>query len=134
MTFGRQGRRGGVEADTSFYVARVPEVAGRLVDPATDPPPNLVIEAVHTHPVGKSHRTNLRPEVPEVWVYRRRKDRILAFRGGRYVEVDRSLAFPFLAVEEVRDWVDRPITTDLQWRRPLRDWNRAVLASRRGEG
>ncbi len=133
-TFGRPERRGGVEADASYYVTRAAEVTGRALNLATDPPPDLVVEVVHTHPVKKSLRAYLRLGVPEVWVYRRHRVRILAARGDRHEEVGASLAFPFLTADEIRDWVDRPVTSDLPWRLALHDWIREVLAPRRGNG
>ena len=131
-TFGREERRGGVEADESYYVASVPLVEGRPPDPTIDPPPDLVIEAVHTHPVKKSLRTYRRLGVPEVWVYRAGRLRILVLQGDRYAEGPTSLAFPFLATDEIRDWIERPVTQDLAWKRELQAWIRAVLMPRHG--
>ena len=139
MTFGRQEGRGGAEADASFYVTHLEAVAVPPADPAGEPtpepapglPPDLVIETVLTNPVDPSLQTYRRLEVPEVWVYRKGTFRILHFGEGRYVDAERSLAFPPLAAADVQELVDRPIATDVPWLRALDDWIRDVLLPRR---
>ena len=49
-TFRRRAKRGGVEGDHSYYLANADRVRGKKrINLSTDPPPDLVIEAVATH-------------------------------------------------------------------------------------
>ena len=74
----------------------------------TDPPPDLAIEAVHSHDADAAIEVYRRFKVPEVWVCDEAELRILILQtNGRYAESPTSAAFPFLSAAEVYDWVRR---------------------------
>ena len=49
-TFRRRAKRGGVEGDETYYITNEERVRGKTIDLEVDPPPDLAIEVVHTHP------------------------------------------------------------------------------------
>src|SRR4051812_39884249 len=99
-TFRRRAKRGGVEADESFYLANEPRVRGKRHENLhlrRDPPPDLVIESVNTHAADASVEVWRRFGVPEVWVCDGDTLQVLALQAdGRYLEVAESVSFPFL--------------------------------------
>jgi Uma2 family endonuclease len=133
-TFRRRAKRGGVEGDKTFYLANQARVHGKNeIDLRNDPPPDLAIEAVHTHEVAAAIEVYRRLGVPEVWVCDGEKLRILVRQAnGRYARADSSAAFPFLEAAEVFAWVTRPdVASDTDWVKELRRWVRDTLVPRR---
>ncbi len=132
-TFRRRSRRGGIEGDLTYYLARAAAVAGKdRIDPLVDPPPDLAVEVVFSHAATAAVATYRRLGVPEVWVCEANVARILVRRAdGRYAESPVSSAFPFLAAAEILDWPRRPDGDDeTPWVRDVRHWVRDVLAPR----
>jgi Uma2 family endonuclease len=136
-TIWRKRRMAGSEADVAYYVANEAALRGKTeIDLRVDPPPDLVVEVVHAHGPATAILAWKRLRVPEIWVYEDEELRIVVRRpNGRYVESKSSLAFPFLAPAEVRDWVERPTQLPFnEWMRALRAWVRDIIAPRaRGE-
>lgn len=136
VTFRRNPDEAGVQPDDSFYLANHGAIVAKKgrenIDLRVDPPPDLVIEFVHTNDADDAVEVLRRLGVPEVWVGDVDRLRFLV-RGqdGRYREADRSLAFPFLQPTEVFLWATR---TDLDsfpaWARALRRWIAEVVAPR----
>lgn len=134
-TFRRKVKRGGVEPDHSFYLENEARVRGKKeLHLRTDPPPDLVIEAVHTHDADEAIEVYRRFGVPEVWVGDEEGVRFLVLdEGGEYAEPETSRAFPFLKAGEVFDWVGRPQdVSETEWVKALRRWVRETLAPRIG--
>ena len=131
-TFRRRARRGGAEGDLSYYLAHEALIRGKKrIDLRVDPPPDLVIEVVETHPADAAIEVFRRLRVPEVWICGRDELTILILRGGRYVQSDRSAAFPFLTADEIFAWVRRPETgSENQWLDDLYHWVLEVLIPR----
>ncbi len=127
-TFFRREKEAGVQPDGSFYLANYGPIAAKdgqvNIDLRVDPPPDLVVEVVHTHGAAHAIEVLRRFGVPEVWACDPGGLSILALRGdGQYVEADVSLAFPFLAAAEVCDRVTRPgMASTTQWTKELRRW------------
>ncbi len=138
-TFRRRSKRGGVEPDKSFYLAHEALVRGKDdLHLRTDPPPDLVVEAVNTHDAGPAVTVLKRFKVPEIWVGDEDGVRIMVRKAnGRYADSQTSLAFPFLSAAEIADWVLRPQTgSETDWIKELRRWVNEVLVPRqraRGE-
>jgi Uma2 family endonuclease len=93
----------GFEADESYYVANEPKVRGKIdFEPDIDPPPDLILEI----DVTRSSKSRLplfaAMKVPEIW---RHDGQELVFlvrtRRGIYRPSARSKAFPFLAPEDI---------------------------------
>ena len=132
-TFRRRKKDAGVEPDESYYLTNEARVRGKTeIDLRVDPPPDLAIEAVHTHGAAAALEVLRRLRVPEVWVCDDDGLRIFVLRANRrYAGSDRSLAFPFLAAPEILDWAQRPdLASDLEWMIDLRRWVQEVLVPR----
>jgi Uma2 family endonuclease len=136
-TFRRRKKQAGVEGDKTFYLAHVGQILGkRDINLRTDPPPDLAIEAVHTHGVTTALEVYRRLRVPEVWVCDPVQLQILV-RGarGHYASTESSQALPFPQAKEIFDRVTRPETaSDTEWVRDLRRWVRDILVPRRSRG
>lgn len=132
-TFRRRSKRGGVEPDKSFYLANEALVRGKDdLHLRTDPPPDLAVEAVHTHDASPALTVLKRFRVPEIWVGDEDGVRILVRRAnGRYLDSKTSAAFPILSALEIAEWVLRPQTgSDTEWVKELRRWVNNVLVPR----
>jgi Uma2 family endonuclease len=132
-TFRRKAKEGGVEGDQTYYLANEKRVRGKnKLHLKTDPPPDLAIEAVHSHDADAAIEVYRRFKVPEVWVCDESGMVILILQAnGRYAESETSLAFPFLSVAEVYDWMRRPQDiSDTEWVMELREWVKQTLKPR----
>jgi Uma2 family endonuclease len=133
-TFRRRKKRGGVEGDQAYYLVNAERVLGKKkINLRTDPPPDLAIEAVHTHDATEAVEVYRRLGVPEVWVGDEEGLRILVLQEtGRYAPAESSVALPTLKASEIFAWVARPETTsDTEWIEDLRRWVRETLIPRR---
>jgi Uma2 family endonuclease len=132
-TFRHQARRGGVEGDQTYYRANEERVRGKdKLHLKNEPPPDLAIEAVHSHDADAALEVYRRFKVPEVWVCDEAELEILVLQpNGRYIVSARSAAFPFLSALETYDWVQRPQTEpDTKWVKQLRAWVKRTLKPR----
>ena len=89
----------GLQPDEAYYVANEGRVRGKKsYDPQSDPPPDLVIEVDVTHSSIERLSGFATLEIPEVWRHDGEKLHFLKRTpAGRYREVAKSLAFPWLA-------------------------------------
>jgi Uma2 family endonuclease len=136
-TFRRRAKRGGVEGDLSYYLANAYRVRGKKrLSLSTDPPPDLVIEAVATHEADDALEVYRRLRVPEVWVCDQSKLTIWILQpSGRYASSERSMALPILLASEIYHWVSRvEDETDTEWMLEVRRWVAEVLAPRHRGG
>jgi Uma2 family endonuclease len=132
-TFRRKVKRGGVEGDQTYYLANEARVRGKQkLHLRTDPPPDLAIEAVHSHDADAALEVYRRFRVPEVWVCDEAELVILILQpNGRYAASPYSAAFPFLSAAEVYEWVSRPQTvSETEWVEQLRRWVKRTLKPR----
>ena len=112
-----------MQPDNSYYLANYAQIAAKDMDAKADidllvdPPPDLVIEVVNTHPATEAVEVCRRLGVPEVWVCHTDGLRILIRQAnGRYQESPTSASFPFLSALEIFDWVARPgMDSVTQW-------------------
>jgi Uma2 family endonuclease len=136
-TFRRRKKRGGVEADHSFYIVNEGRIRGKdRINLRVDPPPDLAIEAVYSHDADAAVEVHRRLGVPEVWVCDQFGLTILVRQpDGHYAESPASAAFPFLTAAEVSDWVHRPQSVaESEWLRDVHRWVSETLAARRAGG
>ncbi len=132
-TFRRRVKKGGVEGDQTYYLANEKRIRGKdKLHLKTDPPPDLAVEAFHSHDADAAIEVYRRFKVPEVWVCNEAELVILVLQpSGRYAASATSAAFPFVSAAEVFDWVSRPQTeTDTEWIKELRRWVRRTLKPR----
>ena len=132
-TFRRKKKKGGVEGDETFYLANEPRIRGKArLHLRTDPPPDLVIEAVNTHDAEEAVEVWRRFGVPEVWVEDGNGLRILSLQpDGTYSQITTSLAFPFLTSMEIHEWITKPSPgSETAWLKALRQWVAETLVPR----
>jgi len=132
-TFRRRVRRGGVEGDQTYYLANEERIRGKdKLHLKTDPPPDLAIEAVHSHDADAAIEVYRRFKVPEVWVCDEDELIILVLQAnGRYARSPASAALPFLTAVEIYDWVRRPHSApEMEWLKAFRRWVRRTLKPR----
>jgi Uma2 family endonuclease len=106
-TWDREDLLKGLEADECYYVQNAAAVAGRVdIDLTRDPPPDLAIEVELTSILRRREGIYADLGVPELWRYRvDRSVKAYALRQGRYVEIDRSLAFPELKISVLGEFL-----------------------------
>jgi Uma2 family endonuclease len=123
-TLRKRERRGGVEGDESYYIANYARMVGKKkIDLRVDPPPDLAIEVVVSHPVKDALEVYRRLGVPEVWVGDGRSLRILLLQAdGTYAESPVSASLPMLSAVDVMDRLQHPARDDIAWKRDLRRW------------
>ena len=132
-TFRRAKKKGGVEGDKSFYFENAQKIRGQdRIQHRNDPPPDLVIEVVHSHGAEEALEVWRRFGVPEVWVRNSEELSIFVLNGGgRYVESPSSVVFPLLTASEILGWVGRSQDDDeLAWIIDLRNWVRTEVFPR----
>ncbi len=86
-TLYRRGNRAGIEPDRSYYIAHCEAVEALDEDEPinldTYPPPDLVVEVVHTHGASQALAVCALLGVPEVWVYHTRRPALEVRRARR---------------------------------------------------
>jgi Uma2 family endonuclease len=130
ITLKRPDLAKGVEPDSSFYIQNEPLVKGKnRIDLTTDPPPDLVIEIdVSSSSVDREGIYGAMG-VPEIWRCDRGVVKFLQLDGGKYIIVERSLAFPLLSVTEITKFLSQSQTLgETTLLRSFRAWVRQVLA------
>lgn len=117
----------GAEPDDGYYVANESSMRGkRDYDPATDPPPDLLIEIDVTSPSLNRLAVYAAIGVPEVWVFDGFSIAVQTLQAdASYAEATASLAFPTLPMADFSTWIGRSYSTDeMTWIREFRDWIR----------
>lgn len=129
----RRKQDAGVEPDLSYYIANEAKVRGsESIRLRKDPPPDLVIEVVHTHDAEHAIEVCRRLGVPEMWIWEDGELTILRLQGGRqYTEAGVSLAFPYLTSAEITDWIGRPRdVSETDWIKAVRRWVQETIVPR----
>ncbi len=126
----------GLEADTCFYLESSARIRGkRTIDLNVDPPPDLAIEVEISR--GALDRMGIYASlgVPEVWRFDGETLQVEHLQpDGTHAQVTASPSFPFLPLDEVVRWVNRPeaIENHSEWGRRFREWVREELVPRAG--
>jgi Uma2 family endonuclease len=113
-TLDREDLNRGSEPDKAYYIQNQPNVTGRTVDLAQDPPPDLVVEVDITHTDVDKNRLYAAMGVPEFWRYNGREWRIYQLQGRSYIEVDRSPTFSWLEKAELYRFLDQAQHDEVQ--------------------
>ncbi|MBW4547464.1 MAG: Uma2 family endonuclease [Symplocastrum torsivum CPER-KK1] len=117
-TWKREIKKAGVEPDNCFYFQNEPRIRGKLeYDLNQDPPPDLALEIDVTSKSLSRFSIYARLGVPEIWCYDSGELKIYQLQNEGYMEVETSLVFPTLPVQELPALIEqyRP-----QWRRAIR--------------
>jgi Uma2 family endonuclease len=128
-TLKSQLRERGVEADECYFVANEPRVRDHDdLDLEHDPPPDLAIEVDITESAVDQLGIYGALAVPEVWIYDGDAIRVHQLQDdGTYARRDRSVAFPFLPLDQVQRFLEqRNATDETTWIRTFRDWIRRL--------
>jgi Uma2 family endonuclease len=98
-TLNRPDLERSAEPDNCYYIQSQPQVAGKIVDLNTDPPPDLIVEIDITHT--DINKLNLYSSmgVGEFWRYNGRNLRIYQLRDNQYIEVENTSLFPLKYLE-----------------------------------
>jgi Uma2 family endonuclease len=113
-TMDREELDRGSEPDCAYYIQNQPQVAGRTVDLAQDPPPDLVVEVDITHTDIDKNRLYAAMGVPEFWRYNGRDWRIYQLQGQAYIEVDRSPTFIWVEKAELYRFLEAARQDEVQ--------------------
>jgi Uma2 family endonuclease len=106
-TMDREELQRGSEPDDAYYIQNQPRVAGRKVNFAEDPPPDLVVEVDITHSDIDKNRLYASMGIPEFWRYNGREWRIYQLQGEAYTEVDRSPTFSWVEKEDLYRFLEQ---------------------------
>lgn len=120
----------GSEADEAFYIQNQPRVAGRTVDFAADPPPDLVVEIDISHTDINKNRFYARIGVPEFWRFNGKTLRIYQLQNGEYIEVETSPTFPELQKSRLYEFLEQCWDDEIEACNALRAWVRQELQSK----
>jgi len=107
VTMRRKDVKRGLEPDNCFYLANAQAILGkRELDFRVDPPPDLAIEVDITHKSLDRMGIYAALKVPEIW--RCEEDALRCYhrnKTGRYEEKPTSLAFPWLRVADLEQFL-----------------------------
>jgi len=94
-----------------------------------DPPPDLVVEIDITSRSDSTLQVYADLGVPEVWIYNGSRLKINRLEDGGYVECDRSLAFPSVAILEIVSFLEQAETMDyLELVKSFRNWVKGQIS------
>jgi Uma2 family endonuclease len=110
LTLKREDLSRTIEPDTCFYVQNEAIVRGKKIDLPNDPPPDLVLESDYTNSSLNKFTIYAALGVPELWRYCRKTLDIYQLIEGNYQLSVCSLAFPFLPLTEVPDFIEQSQT------------------------
>ncbi|BAU41717.1 Uma2 family endonuclease [Leptolyngbya sp. O-77] len=132
-TMNREDLNRGSEPDCAYYIQHQPQVAGRNVDFATDPPPDLVVEVDITHTDINKNRFYASLGVPEFWRYNGREWRIYQLQAGEYVEQGHSPTFGWVEKDDLYRFLEQAQQDEVEAELALRAWAREKVAALRSE-
>ena len=107
-TFRRIEAARGLEPDDCYYIHQAERMASQdIIDLATDPPPDLVVEVDITHPSLDKLPIYASLRVPEVWRHDGDTLQVFHLRGEQYIQMPTSSVFPWLPAEVLARFVQQ---------------------------
>lgn len=128
-TLARSDLNRGAEPDNAYYIQNQPLVAGRTVDLATDPPPDLVVEIDITHTDIKKPALYASMGVPEFWRYNGREWRIYKLENSEYLELSVSPTFPILPKSKLYEFLAAAQLDEVEAEVNFRSWVKEMAKS-----
>lgn len=131
ITFRRETLDRGMEPDRCFWIAREPEVRGKVDFDANDvAPPDLFIEIEATRTLTRRLSICAALGIPEVWRFNGKQIWVLQLgTDGEYREVTQSLSFPGIDVGGIVPFLgEREGVTYFEWIEGFRRWVRSQLS------
>lgn len=92
-TLDRPDLQKSAEPDNCYYIQHQPQVAGKIVDLNTDPPPDLIVEIDITHTDIDKLNLYASMNVSEFWRYNNRVLRIYQLQDNQNIEVKNTSIF-----------------------------------------
>ena len=103
----RKELKSAIEPDTCFYIQNEALVRSRDIDLETDPPPDLAVESDYTNSSLNKFAIYAALGVPEIWRYRHQTLEVYQLVDGKYESVTQSVAFPFLPIAEIPEFIEQ---------------------------
>ncbi|NJK76535.1 MAG: Uma2 family endonuclease [Microcoleus sp. SU_5_6] len=114
----------GTEPDNAYYIQNQPRVAGKTVNLAEDPPPDLVVEVDITHTDIDKPALYASLGVPEFWRFNGRIWRIYQLQDGEYREVEISPTFGQVPKTKLYEFLLQAREDEVAAEQSLRQWIR----------
>jgi Uma2 family endonuclease len=117
----------GAEPDNAYYIKNQPLLAGRKVNLATDPPPDLVVEVDITHTDINKTALYASMGISEFWRYDGQEWHIYHLQENTYLEVFLSPTFPMLPKDKFYEFLAIAQTNEVKAEVDLRYWIRDLI-------
>ncbi len=112
LTLEREDLNRAIEPDSCFYIQNESRVRGKgEINLPDDPPPDVVIESDYTSSSLNKFSIYASLGVPELWRYKNDTLQIYQLIEGQYQLSNQSIAFPFLPVAEVSEFIEQSKVT-----------------------
>ena len=105
-TYRHKAKRKGLEPDECYYIQREPKLRGKRTFDPSRLSPDLAVEVDVTHRSIPRMPIYAALEVPEVWRHDGHELFALKLVRGEYAETINSVAFPFLKVRELNQFIE----------------------------
>ena len=102
--------RRAIEPDTCFYIQNESLVRSKIIDLQTDPLPDLAIESDYTSSSLNKFTIYGSLGIPELWRYTKQTLEVYHLVNGQYELSANSLAFPFLPIAELPEFIKQTKT------------------------
>ncbi len=133
-TLNRADLEHGAEPDSCYYIQHVHQIAGRQVDLAAVPPPDLILEIDISSPSSRRIEIYKQLGVPEIWRYSGGNVHMYRLQDGEYVPCNASSAFPLVSPADITQFLQQAESQDdTTFIRTWRQWVRQQLASGSGQ-
>lgn len=129
-TLDREDLDRGAEPDNAYYIQNQAKVAGRKVNLAEDPAPDLVVEVDITHTDIDKNRLYAAMGVPEFWSYNGQEWRIYQLQGNTYQERDRSPTFPGVEKEYLYKFLEQAQQDEIDAEKAFREFIKAKVTDK----
>ena len=106
-TFKRQEAEQGFEPDSCFYIKNVRQMRGKTrIDLTVDPPSDIIIEIVITHPSISKFPICAAFGVPEIWTYDGKQLTMYVLGDSKYTENPTSKILPDFAARHLQEFLE----------------------------
>jgi Uma2 family endonuclease len=135
MTFQREDLQRGLEGDNCWWIEHAEQVRGKLTwTPASDPPPDLVLEIEVSRTARARMAIYAALQVPQVWCFNGKSLRVYLLQPeGTYLPSDESPTFPRIPVAEIVRFL-QPEKDYVTVQRDFRAWVKRQRARKTGGG
>ena len=129
-TLNREDLDRGAEPDNAYYIQNQAKVAGRKVNLAEDPAPDLVVEVDITHTDIDKKCLYAAMGVPEFWSYNGQEWRIYQLQEKTYQECDRSPTFPGVKKEYLYNFLAKAQQDEIEAEKEFRSLIQEKIAEK----